>query len=138
MSYTIVIGQFINQPFNVGDVVPQHTAIIDDFCCTIIPCIGKAPDALEFDEPTAHMSYNEWKHFLMSSKGLRMLNAYIEKNKNQIIYLNHPEIKEIFEQIKIDMPKKVKIYFLNRAVWLIFWTDESFRRYGLNAAIGLF
>jgi hypothetical protein len=36
------------------------------------------------------------------------------------------------------MPKKVKKYFLDRAEWLSFWTDESIRRYGQNAAIGLF
>ncbi len=84
------------------------------------------------------MNYNEWKFFLNSSKGLRRLALYLETNKTQIIYLSHPEIKEIFEQIKIDMPKKVKKYFLDRAEWLSFWTDESVRRYGQNAAIGLF
>ncbi len=138
MAYTVVIGQFLLQPFQVGDVVPQYTAIIDNFCCTVISCVGKAPAELKFDEPTAQMNYNEWKFFLNSSKGLRRLAAYLEKNKTQIVYLSHPEIKEIFEQIKIDMPKKVKKHFLNRAEWLSFWTDESVRRYGQNAAVGLF
>jgi len=49
-----------------------------------------------------------------------VLDAYIEKNKSEIIYLSHPEIKEIFEQIKTDNPKKVKIYFCDRVEWLLF------------------
>lgn len=138
MNYTIVIGQFLNQPFIEGDVVPQYTAIIDNFCCTVISCVGKAPNELRFDEPIAHMSYNEWKVFSNSSKGLRRFANYIEKNKSQIVYLSHPETKEIFEQIKIEISKMNESYYRDRAEWLMFWTAESIKRYRQNAAIGLF
>jgi len=138
MPYTIVIGMEISQRFENGDVVPQYTAISGDSCCTIIPCVGKAPATLKHDEPIGEMSYHEWKNLLMLAKGLRMLAIHIETNKMQIIRLNQPSVKEIIGHIKTEILKLEKSYYLDRAEWLIFWSEESIKRYGKHAAIGLF
>ncbi len=71
-------------------------------------------------------------------KGLRMLGAHIEKNKEQIVCLNQASVREIMKLIKNELLELEKSYYRNRAEWLIFWSEESIKRYKQNAAIGLF
>jgi hypothetical protein len=137
MSYTVSIGFCFNQPFQNGDVVPHHTAIYGKFCHTIISCVGKAPRQIKHDEPNAEIDYKFWIKLLSSTKGFKALASYIRENNKQIIYLSLPEVKEIIAQIKEEIPTISEDY-RDRAEWLVFWSEESFKRYGKNAAIGLF
>lgn len=138
MGYTVSIGLAIKQKFESGDVVPHYTAIEGDICTTIVSCVGKAPADLEYDEPNGEMNYQFWKNLLTTTKGFKKLGTFIDKNKSQIIYLNHPEVKEIIAQIKKEIPTILVKSYYERAKWMVFWAEESFKRYGDVAAIGLF
>ena len=100
--------------------------------------LERAPEILKYDEPIGEMSYHEWKNFLMSSKRLRRIAAYIEENKIQIIYPNRPKETETMAQIGAEIQKMKESYNRERTEWLIFWVYESITRYGQFTAIGLF
>lgn len=138
MGYKIVIGMSFNQPYKDGEIVPSDTVIFDDYCHTIISCVGKTPEDLEFDEPTGNLSDHFWQNLLMQTKGLRKFAAYIEQIKTRVIFLDTPIVKEILEQIKKEIQAKPKSDYKERAKWLVFWAEESTKRYGKDAAIGLF
>ena len=137
MGYTLAIGLVVKQGFERGDVVPTNTAIEGNSCYTLLPCVGKTPTDFKYNDSNGEMDYKFWKEFLQISAGTKRFAKHINQAKSQIIYLDGEEIKEILALIKFDA-ERMNGNFRERAKWLVFWTEESIKRYGANAAIGLF
>lgn len=138
MGYEIVIGLVINQKFEKGDVVPRFSAIHDGYCHTVLSCVGQTPADFEYDEPIGQINYHFWEQLLKQTSGLKELGHYIRTEVKSMIYLDKPEVREIFERINKEVQKMPKSDFRERVKWLSFWADLSLRKYGRDAAIGLF
>jgi hypothetical protein len=138
MGYTIIIGLAVRQKFESGDIVPLHSAIIDnEFCVTVLPCVGKPPKNLTYDESTGEISYYFWKDLLNASSGLKAFANCIKRNQ-QIIYLHNQDVKEAISYIKQTYQFIADKDMQERAKWLVYWSEMATKKYGIDTVIGLF